>query len=457
MKKFYQINNIYFAFSLIILIFSLSFFSCNFLNDHEITYYEHIQPIIHDNCSKCHHNSGLAPFPLITYNDAKKRMKMIRFVIQNNIMPPWPANPNYTHFLDEMVLSQEDKNKIIKWVEQGGKKGDISLQNSSPKIPKYPAFGKPDMKVKFMKNFEVKGDGKDKYYIVKIPFEFAKDTFVKFIEFVPSKKSLIHHLNGRLLAYESNKKKNIYLGKSFVESYTLSPDEVVMQLDILNDDKTKPLYYHSVVNYLPGAVSTAYPNGIGGFKMPKKGVIYLNDLHIGPTSKDYIDSSYFNFYFTNNPPSRATQELQLGTLGISSINPDLIIPPNSVRKFITKGKVIQDISLLTINPHMHLLGQSFKAYALPPKGDTIPLIHIPRWDFRWQYFYTFPYMLHLPANSEIVVEAWFDNTSNNPNNPFNPPRVVSDRNGSMSTKDEMLQFIMTFIPYKKGDEKISLK
>jgi len=443
---------LYIIFSIVLLLHA-----CQFFQKKEVTYYEHIQPIIHNNCSKCHNSKGLAPFSLITYQDVKKRMKMINFVVQHRIMPPWPANPDYSHFLDEMILSNEEKKLIQQWVEQGGKEGDKSLGKSQPKIPVYPAFGKPDFTVKFNKNFEVKGDGKDRYYIVKVPFEFTKDTFVKFIEFVPSKKSLIHHLNGRLLAYEPEKKKNLYLGKDYVESYTLSPEGVVKALDILNDDGTKPTYYHSVVNYLPGAVSTAYPNGIGGFKMPKKGVIYLNDLHIGPPANDYIDSSYFNFYFTDKPPSRVTKELQLGTLGISTIVPELIIPPNEIKKFVTKATVFQDISLLTINPHMHLLGKSFKAYALPPSGDTIPLIEIPRWDFRWQYFYTFPYMVHLPKNTEIVVETWFDNTANNPNNPFHPPRVVSDRNGSMSTTDEMLQFIMTFVPYEKGDEQISLK
>ena len=34
---------------------------------------------------------------------------------------------------------------------------------------------------------------------------------------------------------------------------------------------------------------------------------------------------------------------------------------------------------------------------LEPNGDTIPLIKIDDWNFRWQYFYTFKKILHLPA------------------------------------------------------------
>jgi hypothetical protein len=116
-----------------------------------------------------------------------------------------------------------------------------------------------------------------------------------------------------------------------------------------------------------------------------------------------------------------------------------------------------DISLLTVNPHMHLLGKSFTAYAIKPGGDTLPLVRIKNWDFRWQYFYTYKKMLHIPAGSKIEVVAVMDNTVNNPNNPNHPPKMVEGRNGSMRSSDEMLQFIMTYLPYQTGDENISLE
>lgn len=150
-------------------------------------------------------------------------------------------------------------------------------------------------------------------------------------------------------------------------------------------------------------------------------------------------------------------EIQLGTLGISDIVPALVIPPDTLMSFRTAAVIKQDISLLTVNPHMHLLGKSFKAWAVPPEGDTIPLIHIPEWDFRWQFFYSFERMIRLPAGTRIEVEASFDNTADNPNNPFDPPRTVAERDGSMRTTDEMLQFIITYLPYLPGDEEIELK
>ena len=66
-------------------------------------------------------------------------------------------------------------------------------------------------------------------------------------------------------------------------------------------------------------------------------------------------------------------------------------------------------------------------------------------------------MLHLPAGTLIKVEAIFDNTLNNMDNPHNPPQFVSGKNGSMKTTDEMLQLIVMYLPYQKGDENISLE
>jgi hypothetical protein len=69
-------------------------------------------------------------------------------------------------------------------------------------------------------------------------------------------------------------------------------------------------------------------------------------------------------------------------------------------------------------------------------------------------------MLKIPAQSVIYVEATFDNTNHNYNNPHNPPKEIRERldNGGagMRTTDEMLQFIITWLPYQVGDEKVSL-
>ncbi|MBK7856966.1 MAG: hypothetical protein IPJ79_20605 [Bacteroidetes bacterium] len=104
-----------------------------------------------------------------------------------------------------------------------------------------------------------------------------------------------------------------------------------------------------------------------------------------------------------------------------------------------------------------MIGKKFTAYAVTPQSDTIPLIRINNWDFRWQYFYKCKTLLKIPAGSKIRAEGVYDNTEQNPNNPFYPPRVIGERKGSMRTTDEMFQLIFNYLEYKKGDENISLE
>jgi hypothetical protein len=234
-------------------------------------------------------------------------------------------------------------------------------------------------------------------------------------------------------------------------------EESYRAIHLLNDDGSYPDLTRSIANYLPGGVSPAgYPDGIGGWKLNRRGAFLMRDIHYGPSPVNTEDESYFNVYFTDKPPVRPTMEMQLGTLGISEIIPPLIIPPNVEKTFTTKIVTDEDISLLTVNPHMHLLGKSFQAFAATPDGRTIPLINIPKWNFRWQYFYTFPKMVKIPKGSTIAAIGVYDNTANNPNNPFSPPQEVIGTNGSMKVTDEMFQLIMTYLPYQPGDENISL-
>jgi hypothetical protein len=377
-------------------------------------------------------------------------------------MPPWPADRNYSHFLGERYLTEDQKEMIKEWIEGGAPEGDTNQLPPVPLFDAYSHIGTPDTTVWF-DSILVKGNSSDQFYIATLPITLPSDRYVRAMEFLPNENNLVHHMNGRLLNYESGKKQNIYKGKRLL-NLEVSEAEYATQFSSLlleQDDGSRPPQIHSAVNYLPGVQAQLYPEGIGGFKMHQKSILLADDIHFGPIPQDKWDRSRVNIFFSKTPPKRPINEVMLGTNGLSKIIPPLVIPPNKVTKHITFLKIPEDISVLTINPHLHLLGKSFKAYALKPNGDTIRLIYIPRWDFRWQYFYTFPKMLKIPAGSVVYVEAEFDNTSENQNNPNSPPRTVQERLGlggaGMRTTDEMMQFIITWLPYQVGDEHVSLK
>jgi hypothetical protein len=421
------------------------------------TFEKDIASIIYTNCTKCHNPNGIAPFSLTNYQNIKKRAKTIAYVTKNRIMPPWPADPNYTHFVGENLLNDQQITLIQDWVNTGCLAGDLT---KAPKAPlyKYKSFlGKPDLVLEYKDTVFIKGNSLDQFYLMKFPYEIAQDTIVKAIEFVPGNSKVVHHVNGHIIQYENGKKSNLVGGKNIINSESVEADQVYQMLDVANDDGSYPMLTQSAVNYLPGVLPTVYPEGLSGFKLHKQGAFLFKDIHYGPSTRDTFDVSRINVFFAKKMPRRITRELQMGTLGITDIEPPLVIPPNEVKRFITKAQISKDISILTINPHMHKLGKSFWAFAVTKVGDTIPLIRIKKWDFNWQYFYTFQKMVKIPAGSTIIVEGVFDNTIQNKNNPFHPPREVSERAGSMRASDEMFQFIITLMDYQIGDENISLE
>lgn len=424
----------------------------------KVTFTEHVAPVLYKNCTICHRDGGGAHFNLVTYADAKKYAGSLAFVTKERMMPPWPADAHYTEFIGQKVMSDFDIALLEKWVKDGVTEGPKDKLPALPEYPKGSLNGTPDMRIP-VQPYLLPANSNDKFLLVKVPYEIPADTYAALIEFMPGNGNVVHHVNGDMVKYDFEKKKDVFAGLQIVD---MVEDSTIKQayekLGLPNDDGTYPVLQKSVVNYLPGTYGQLYPNGIGGYKLPRKGAFLLNDLHYGFTrDKAVFDSSFINVFFTPVPPDRPVQEFQLGTIGVSPVEPDLVIQPNTTKKVYSKFTIGADISVLTVNPHMHLLGKSFKGYAIKPDGDTIRLISIPKWDFNWQYFYTFKKMVKIPKGSTIVAEGLYDNTKQNINNPFSPPQLVKDQNGSMRATDEMFQFIITYLPYKDGDENISLE
>jgi len=443
------------------------FASCNSTQEKmeqasSVTWAEHIAPIIYKNCSPCHRPGQSGPFNLLSYADAIKKAKQIKFVTKTKYMPPWPADANYTHFVGERVLSDEQIQLISNWVDTKTPRGDSAKEISAPVFKNTSFFGKPDLVIKAQNAVSIKGNGTDVFLIMKFPYQIERDTIADIIEFVPGQRKLVHHVNGHLISYDEKRQFNYTSGENMHSDTKAQLMDVYKNMHIPYTDKLQPNFptlTPNTVYYLPGYIPPAYPSEIGGYHLKKNGAFLLNNIHYGPSNKDLLDSSYINVFFRKDAIKRPIIEKQLGTFGVSKIEPEFIIPPNQIKTFHTQATIEKPISMLSINPHMHLIGKTFWAFALKPNGDTIPLIKINKWDFNWQYYYTFKHPVKLVAGTTIHVYGTFDNTKENPFNPYSPPQTITQGNGveSMKTTEEMFQFIFTFVPYKEGDEKIDLE
>jgi hypothetical protein len=125
-----------------------------------------------------------------------KKAKTIAAVTKAHYMPPWPADPSYSHFIGERVLRDDEIQAIQRWVENGTPEGDPANRPPSPEFHRDSIYGKPDLVVKMKEPLLIPGDNKDRFMVIKIPYEIPQDRFVRAIEFVPGNRKLIHHMNG---------------------------------------------------------------------------------------------------------------------------------------------------------------------------------------------------------------------------------------------------------------------
>ena len=417
----------------------------------DITYYKDIQPLIQNKCASCHHEGGGAPFPLLTYDDVNKRASFIKQVVQSRYMPPWRADNNYTHFANDRSLSAGEIELITKWIDNKKPKGKPT--NQTPVAANFIAATKynraPDLILKMADSFMVKGDNKERFVIFKIPFELPADGNVEAVEFYSNDKKLIHHAN-----YEIHD-----IADTSIDLYKTDP-----YINLTEDDRSKfEQYrpYRKTITYyggwIPGTTYEYYPNEFG-WVMPKRGVILLT-VHFAPVAADEESIAGINLFFKKTPVTRPVKVISFGSGGIGQkqIHPDFYINPNEQKTFsLEMTNPASDLSVMYVWPHMHYIGKEFTAFIVKPGGDTVKLVHIPAWDFRWQEIYRFPKLVKVPKGSVMHIIGTYDNTASNPANPFNPPQTIMSV-GEMRSTDEMMTLLMVYLPYKEGDENIGLE
>lgn len=394
-----------------------------------LTWSQDIAPILYTNCTKCHNPNGSAPFSLIQYADAYNNRLNIQYMVSNRLMPPWPPDPTYRHFAQERLLSQTDMDKISDWVNQNAPQGDPNL---APPPPSYPAGGdmtSPDFTGQ-IPTYTVNTSA-DLYRCFVLPTGISSDKYITEIELIPGNRPIVHHV----LIFKDN---------------TNTPNN----LDAADPDPGYTNYGGTGSNastligaWVPGQGVYKLPAGMG-IKMTPSDKIVLQIHYPGGITNE-LDSSEIKLKWTNSPQREVSFAPPLNHFGLD--NGPLLILANQTKTFTAQYTVPLAVSVLSVAPHMHLIGRKIKSWGITTSNDTIPLINIKDWNFNWQGSYNFRNVLKIPAGTVLHSEATYDNTAANPFNPNNPPQAVFLGEG---TEDEMMLIYFAYTLYFNGDENI---
>lgn len=395
------------------------------------TWATEIAPIIYNNCTKCHHDGGIAPFSLMTYSEVTNRIAGIKYQVEQGSMPPWPADQQYRHYAYERVLKPSEINAIVNWANAGTPSGDLSKAPAQPVYLKGSKIGAYDLKIKIPVYTSTATTG-DVYRCFSIQSGVKTEQFISDIEIVPGNPKIVHHV---LVFQDTTNTTNQLDNQDPLPGYT-------------NFGGTGSNNSVLMAPYVPGSEPVHFPKSTG-IKMFRNSNVILQ-IHYPEGTDGEIDSTYVLIRFAK--PGSTREVFIAPILNHGNItNGPFAIPANSVKTFYQSMTVPIDASLLSVMPHMHLIGKSTKVFAKPLIADTIPLVRINDWDFHWQGEYKFQYLQKIPKGSKLQSIVTYDNTSANPNQPSDPPKLVTL--GEATTSEMMLTYFY-YMAYQSGDENI---
>ena len=389
------------------------------------TFNQDVAPLLYEQCSPCHRPGEVAPFSLLTYEDARKRGRQIAAITERRLMPPWKADPHYGAFQDARVLDQEQIGLLAEWVKGGMPEGAAADRPPVPEFTNGWQLGEPDLVVQPEAAYDLAAEGADVYRCFVVPTDFDRDRYVSAIEVRPGQRSVVHHV----IAYLDNSGRARQLdAKAPGPGYTSFGGIGVPPSGALG-------------GWAPGLTTRRLPPGVG--VLLPKGCDIVLQVHYHKSGKPETDLTKMGLWFCQEPVDKRLRVFPI-------VNPFIRIPPGDADYQATAGiKVPADVTILQVTPHMHLLGRSMTVEATLPDGRAEPLVRVPDWDFNWQTSYTLAEPLHLPQGSRINLTAKYDNSVGNPYNPNDPPRLVT---WGEQTTDEMC---IAFVSYTVDAEHLA--
>ncbi|QDT52880.1 Thiol-disulfide oxidoreductase ResA [Caulifigura coniformis] len=371
-----------------------------------VTWSKEIVRIFQKRCQECHREGDIGPFALSDYEEAAGWGDMIREVVRENRMPPWHASPEFGHFSNARLLPAEEKQAILTWVREGCPQGDpADLPEPRTFTKGWQLSREPDAVFQMAEAYPVPADaGKQgvKYQNFWVDPQLTEDKWLAQAEVVPGAPAVVHHIIVYMHPDKENRRQEVFL-----------------------------------TAYVPGL--RVRPIAPGYAKRIPAGSQLRFQVHYTPNGTATLDQSKVGLIYAD--PATVTNEV----VTTEAVNTRFQLEPFKDDQVVhaSTRKSPRDVEMLTMSPHMHLRGKSFRFQLKKPDGTLDTLLDVPRFDFNWQTSYELAEPITLPAGSQIVCTASFDNSEDNLNNPDPSKRV---KWGDQSWDEMMIGYFDIVVP-----------
>ena len=393
----------------------------------DITWSEHIRPIFREKCMNCHSPAGIVTreFDLSTYtgsnelSGARDWVRSIEELVLAKRMPPWGADFRFGSFSNQRFLSQDEIEKIVAWTRGGRPQGpQKGLPTPDEFLKRDWLLGTPDQVYEMPRPHVMAPGVADSQVSFSFPIELASgEKWITAVEFFPGDPTIVH----TAMAFIHDPVSDL--------PYTLDL-EVAKKYDLMTGwDETieiRQKTYASGTRFLGqwvrGDGPVSFPAGTGRLLRDGSTLELKIFYHRNPYDAEYEESqdrSKFGIHFS-------TEEVQGVSESIVIENKEFVVqadePNREVRAFATLGEAGH---LYAVYPHMGPLGKDLELLALYPDGRSVTLLLISEYEYILNQSYIFEKPLFAPAGTRLELIAHYDNSSENWNNPNDPPKDVA--------------------------------
>jgi len=396
-----------------------------------VTYTGQIGRLILDRCAPCHRPGESGPFPLLTYEDARKHAAQIARVTASRFMPPWKPVAGHGDFAGSGRLSNEQIALFARWWKDGAPLGDAARLPKAPHFTEGWQLGPPDLVLHMRQPYHLTAESSDVFRNFVLPVNLTEVKYVRAWELRPSNKRVVHHANVIVDSSHLLRKRDGEDGQ---------PGFAGMEVETESSGEFDPESHF--LFWKPGSPAQETAADMAWKLAPGSDLIV--NLHLQPSGKPETIDAELGLYFAKEPPRRFPMLLQLEHDGA------IDIPAGATNFAVTDHlKLPIAVDVLAVYPHAHYLGKRIEAWAELPGGERRPLLLIDDWDINWQATYTYREPVALPAGTTLAMQVVYDNSAANPRNPSHPP--VRVRGGDRAI-DEMGHVWFQVLPRAPGGD-----
>jgi hypothetical protein len=354
-----------------------------------VTYYKDVQPLLGAHCQMCHTATGIAPFALGTYDEARPVAALMAAATSQHIMPPWMPAPGCGDFRDARVLTDEQIAILGAWSQQGAPAGDPA--DATPTPPNLgPNLGTPGATLDPGADYHPNDALTDDYHCTLIDPALATAQDLIGFNIHPGSTATVHHV---ILFSVPSAKVAAVQAKDAAEA---GPGWTCFGGTGVDGTPT-------IGGWVPGSGATAFPPPTGIHL--DAGTQVVMQIHYNLlTTKHVMDRTTADLFYS------ATPIPLLSRAAITAVaNTTFLVLPNTKKTVSADLAVKGNYDLWGVVPHMHLHGTEIKVQIQHADGSSDCAVDIPAWNFHWQQFYYYEKATKVVNGDTIHLDCTFDN------------------------------------------------